>query len=154
MLTMTSRPTAPSIGIGLLLPVLGVVTVALALLTVAALRPGLPDDAPTATARVVKYDQASQNSGTRWIEVTYTGPGGRQVTARTVHFRSEDPAVGREVQIRYDPEHPNRVAVAGATNSWLSNWIYVIVAAACELLILFAVIRRLHQNRLTSQPSH
>jgi hypothetical protein len=138
---MSEKRTETSIGVSLLVAVLAVVTLVLALLVVAALRPALPDDTPTATAQVVKVVNSSPKFGINSIEVAYSLPDGRRVTARTTHFRSEDTSVGRQVQIRYDPDHTDRVVVVGANESWSSRWIYVIVAGLAELLVLVAVLR-------------
>ena len=151
MVVVADKETDSGIGLNLLVPVLAVATVALALLVVAALRPGVPDDAPTAAAEVVKVDGSSQtySGGTNWIEVAYALPDGRRITARTTHFRTEDAVAGRQVQIRYDPDHTDRVAVVGASESWSSQWIYVIIAALAELALLVVIVRRWHANRTT-----
>ncbi|MFF0345694.1 DUF3592 domain-containing protein [Kribbella sp. NPDC004875] len=148
---MAVNRTGPPLDLRLLLAVLAVVTVVLAGLVAAAVwHAVVPADAPTTSGQVVKVDTPSGNNGTNWIEISYTLPDGRQLSSRTTQFRVEDAAVGRPVQIRYAPDDPKRIAVAGVTESWTSRWLYVVLAAIAELAILIAVLRRWQRDRMVA----
>ncbi|MFF0267281.1 DUF3592 domain-containing protein [Kribbella sp. NPDC004536] len=145
---MAANRTGPPLDLRLLLTVFAVVTVVLAALVVGAARHRVvPADAPTTNGQVVKVDHPSSNHATTWIEISYTLPDARQFTSRTTQFRVADAVVGRQVQIRYLPDDPKHIAVAGTTESWTSRWLYVLIAALVELALLVAVLRRLRHHR-------
>lgn len=143
LVDMAENRAGPPLDLRLLITALAVVTVVLAVLVlVAARHSGVPADAPTTNGQVVKVDTPSGNYGTNWIEIAYTLPDGRRLTSRTTQFRTEDAAVGRQVQIRYLADDPEQIAVSGVTESWTSRWLYVLLAGVAELALLVAVLRR------------
>ncbi|MGW7681086.1 hypothetical protein ACWGID_10130 [Kribbella sp. NPDC054772] len=146
---MDENRTGRLVDLRLLLVLLAVVTVALAAFVLTAVRrPVVPADAPTTKGEVVKIDAPSRKSGTHWIEIAYTLPGGRWLASRTTQFRAEDATVGRQVQIRYTPDHPERIAIAEVTETWISRWLRTLLAAAAELALLFPVLRRWREQRI------
>ncbi len=68
---------------------------------------GLQERGEVVTGTVVKVDDSGRRQS---IKVEYTTREGRRVTASTGLFQQA--VVGQQVEIRYDPEHPGRMALA------------------------------------------
>ncbi|MBB6567850.1 DUF3592 domain-containing protein [Kribbella sandramycini] len=68
---------------------------------------GLQERGEVVTGTVVKVDDSGRHQS---IKVQYTTKAGRKVTASTRNFRQA--VVGQPIEIRYDREHPGRMAVA------------------------------------------
>jgi hypothetical protein len=103
----------------------------------------------TTTATVVEYPVRTTIS-TRSVDemrVEFTTRDGEVVRTATTRFYPEDAVVGRRLQIRYDPQAPDRIQAANWRRDRSMLWVVLGLGAALAMTALGVVVATTRKGR-------